>query len=121
MAEAEYANQEMLWRTARASFEQYQRKDTEYIADQLEFMDSFHLIYPDETEMSWKDNIAGQYERLVDSFGEIDQYLDYLEDGSMIVFAEQEDEPLFFAHGVECKQQRNSSVDLSAISNTLSR
>lgn len=120
MAEAEYNDEEIMWERVRDSFSQYQKEDTEYIADQLEFMDSVHLSYPDETEMKWEEDIPGQYEKLVDSFGEVDQYLDYLKDGSMVIYAEQENDPLFVAHGRELKQHKHNSAGLNGVASSLS-
>jgi len=120
MAEAEYTEEEILWELISDSFEPYQRRNTDYITDQLEFMNSVQIAYPDETKMNWGEDMSERYEKLVDSFGEIDQYLEHLEDGSMVIYAEDENDPLFIAYGLELSRPKSSSFGLSAISNALS-
>lgn len=101
--------------------EDYELKDTDYIKDQLDFMESVAVGYPDGTEIGWSIEAPERYEKLVESFGEVDQYLKHFDDGSIAVLVEQEDEPLFALYGEEQGGYRQSRSGLSEVANSLSR
>lgn len=101
--------------------EDYDSIDTEYVKDQLDFMDSVAVGYPDGTEMRWSSEITERYEELVESFGEVDQHLKHFDNGSTAVFVEQEDELLFGLYGDEQGGFRKSRFGLSKAGNSISR
>ncbi len=109
------------WKNVEDVFEEYDLQDTDYVKEQLEFMDSVAVGYPDGTEMLWEEEAPEQYEALVESFGEVEEYVSHLDDGSVAVFVKQEDEPLFAVYGEEQGGYRQSRFGLSMVANTLSQ
>jgi len=65
--------------------EELKSRDTDYVKDQLDFMDSVAVGYPDGTEIYWSSEASERYEKLVGSFGKVDQYLKHFDDGSIAV------------------------------------
>jgi len=120
MSDSVQDSSEDSWRQVQDVFEDYELKDTEYVKEQLEFMESIAVGYPDGTKMVWKEEAPERYEGLVESFGDVDEYVNHLEDGSVAVFVEQSDEPLFAVYGEEQGGYRQSRFGLSKVANTLS-
>lgn len=81
--------------------EGYELRDTGYVIDQLDFMEKVGVTYPDGTIMVWEMEASERYEELVKSFGDVDEHLKHFNDGSIAVFVEQGDEPLFALYGEE--------------------
>jgi hypothetical protein len=97
----------------------YEPQQRSYVEEQLEFMGSVKISFPDETTMYWEDRIAERYEELADSFGEVDEYLKWFDDGSIRVFVELENETLFSVYGKEQDDRNQSRAGLSSFLDTL--
>lgn len=108
------------WKRAEDVFEGCEVQDTDYIKEQLEFMESITVGYPDGTIMYWDQEAPEHYEGLVESFGDVDEYVSHLNDGSVAVYVEQEKEPLFAVYGEEQDSYMQSRFGLSSVLNTLS-
>lgn len=104
------------WYKVSDAYEQQQRS---YVEDQLDFMRSVELSFPDETTMYWEDRIAERYEELADSFGGVDEYLRCFDDGSIRVFVELDNETLFSVYGEEQGNLKQSRAGLSSVLDTL--
>lgn len=108
------------WRQVQDIFEEYEQKDTEYVKEQLEFMGSTAVGYPDGTSMYWEEETPQKYEELVESFGEADEYVSHFEDGSVAVLVEQEDGALFAVYGEEKGGYRSNRFGFSNVIDSLS-
>jgi len=97
----------------------YEPQQRSYVEEQLDFMGSVKISFPDETIMYWEDRIPERYEKLADSFGEVDEYLRYFDDGSIRVFVELENETLFSVYGEEQGDLNQSRAGLSSVLDTL--
>lgn len=97
----------------------YESQQRSYVEDQLDFMRSVKISFPDETTMYWEDRIAERYEELADSFGKVDEYLRCFEDGSIRVFVELENETLFSVYGEEQVDLNQTRAGLSSVLDTL--
>jgi len=88
------------WREVRGSLT---NADMDMVTDQLGVMGSAQIVYSDESDSIWKEDLVGKYEQMVDAFGgeqEVEQYIDIGSKG-FTVAVERDGEPVFVVYGDE--------------------
>lgn len=98
----------------------YELRDTEYVSEQLEFMECVKVNYPSDFSETWEDNIVERYESLVDAFGNVDEYISHQNDGSIEIVVGRKNDLLFELQGEEKTNADTSRFGFSSIVDSLS-
>lgn len=98
------------WREVRGSLT---NTDTDMVADQLGVVDRAQIVYSDESDSIWTEDLVGKYEQMVDAFGgqqEVEQYIDIGSKG-FTVAVERDDEPVFVVYADEESYSKSSGFN----------
>lgn len=98
----------------------YELRDTDYVSEQLDFMEYVELNYPHEFSETWENNISEQYESLVEAFGGVDEYINHQDDGSVRVLVGRGDDLLVEIEGEEKTKSGTGRFGFSIIGDSLS-